>query len=202
MSAKQAPVEAGELLRRGEGRQRIVDAATELFITRGYAATTTRDIALKAGLRQPSLYTHFSVKADILVAVMLQTVRPSVDLSAELAATPDLTALERLERLVDFDVRMLCDGEWNIALLGYLPEVHTEELLSPIRAQHEALRNAYSTLVEGALAEAGRGDDNEVMTDVVMAIVEGVILRRVHDPRVDAARLAPAIREAVRAIVS
>jgi AcrR family transcriptional regulator len=202
MSAEQGPVAPGEALRRGEGRQRIIDAATELFSTYGYAATTTRDIAMKAGLRQPSLYTHFSVKADILIAVMLQTVRPAVDLAEELVATPGVAAVERLERLVEFDVRMLCGGPWNIALLGYLPEIRTEELLTRIRGQHEELRTAYRTLVGAALAETGRADDVDVMTDVIMTIVEGVILRRVQAPDLGADPLAPAIRQAVRRIVS
>ncbi|MFT4082365.1 MAG: TetR/AcrR family transcriptional regulator [Nocardioides sp.] len=191
---------SSEALRRGEGRQRIVDAATELFITRGYAGTTTRDIAMKAGLRQPSLYTHFSVKADILVAVMMQTVRPSVDLAAELTADTGLGGVERLVRLVEFDVRMLCGGPWNIALLGYLPEVRTEEVLGN-RNLYQDLRAAYRALVAGALAESGR-TDVERTTDVVMTLVEGVVLRRVQNPDLDPEELAPAIARAARAIVS
>jgi AcrR family transcriptional regulator len=192
----------GDAVRRGEGRQRIIEAATELFITHGYSGTSTRDIAMKAGLRQPSLYTHFSVKAEILLEVMMQTVRPSLDLAAQLIADEELRPVERLERLVHFDVRMLCGGEWNIALLGYLPEVRTGDLLAPIRGQHEDLRGAYRTLVAGALAETGRDEDLDLTTDVVMTIVEGVILRRVHDPELDPDALAPAITRAVRAIVS
>ena len=192
----------GEALRRGEGRQRIIDAATELFNTRGYSGTSTRDIAIRAGLQQPSLYTHFAVKADILLEVMMQTVRPSIDLAAQLVAAGELQPVERLERLVDFDVRMLYGGEWNIALLGYLPEVRSGDLLSPIRGQHEDLHSAYCTLVAGALAQTGRTDDVDLMTTVVMTMVEGVILRRVHDPDLDLDALAPAVTRAVRAIIS
>ena len=48
----------------------ILDAAAELFTTRGYTATSTRAIADAVGLRQASLYTHFPTKAAILRALL------------------------------------------------------------------------------------------------------------------------------------
>jgi AcrR family transcriptional regulator len=185
------------------GRQRIVEAATELFSTRGYAATTTRDIADKVGIRQPSLYSHFKVKADILVEVELQTFRPTLELFEELTADPGLTARERLGQLVEFDVRMLCSGPWNVALLGYLPEVRNEALAAGMAEHGHELYLAYRQLVGGALAETGRSDaDLETLTEVVFALVDGMILRRVHNPELDGDRLAPAVRAAVLAMVS
>lgn len=55
----------------------ILDAAAELFTTRGYTATSTRAIADAVGLRQASLYTHFSTKAAILVSLLDTTVVPT-----------------------------------------------------------------------------------------------------------------------------
>ena len=40
----------------GDSRQDLLDAAAALFIDHGYAATSTRAIADRAGLRQASLY--------------------------------------------------------------------------------------------------------------------------------------------------
>jgi AcrR family transcriptional regulator len=185
------------------GRQRIVEAATELFSTRGYAATTTRDIADKVGIRQPSLYSHFKVKADILVEVELQTFRPTLELFRQLTADPTLTARQRLARLVEADVRMLCDGPWNVALLGYLPEVRNEALAHGMAEHGHELYAAYRVLVGATLAEAGRSEaDLETSTEVVFSLVDGIILRRVHNPGLDGDRLAPAVRDAVLAMVS
>lgn len=188
--------------RRGSARRRIVEAAAELFSTRGYSATTTRDIAEKVGIRQPSLYSHFSVKADILVEVDLQTYRPTIELFTELTADPTLSDNQRLARLVEFDVRMLCGGPWNVALLGYLPEVrHEAASAGPAGHGHE-LFAAYRTLVRRALAENGRDqDDSALIAEVVFGLVEGIILRRVHNPDLDADRLAPAVRDAVLILV-
>ncbi|MGN6301004.1 MAG: TetR/AcrR family transcriptional regulator [Angustibacter sp.] len=51
--------------------RRIVDAAIEAFAERGYHATTTRDIALGAGLSPAGLYVHYPSKAAVLAQVSL-----------------------------------------------------------------------------------------------------------------------------------
>jgi AcrR family transcriptional regulator len=45
---------------------RLIQAATELFIERGYAATTLADIAVQAGLAPRAVYLRFATKADLL----------------------------------------------------------------------------------------------------------------------------------------
>ena len=47
-------------------RRRVVDAARELFLTRGYVATTMADIAREAGVALQSVYTAGRSKADLL----------------------------------------------------------------------------------------------------------------------------------------
>jgi AcrR family transcriptional regulator len=42
----------------GDGKQRLLDAAQQLFHERGYRAVTMQDIAREMGIRQASLYYH------------------------------------------------------------------------------------------------------------------------------------------------
>lgn len=51
-------------------RQRLIDAAAELFWERGYAATGLSDILEVAGARGGSLYHFFPTKDDLLLAVI------------------------------------------------------------------------------------------------------------------------------------
>ena len=51
-------------------RQRLIDAACELFWERGYAATGLSDILEAAGARGGSLYHFFPTKDDLLLAVI------------------------------------------------------------------------------------------------------------------------------------
>lgn len=62
-SAKQKPASGDRNARRDE----LLEAAAGLFATRGYAATSIRDIAREVGILSGSLYYHFASKEDILL---------------------------------------------------------------------------------------------------------------------------------------
>jgi AcrR family transcriptional regulator len=144
-------------------REQILDAAAELFTTRGYASTSTRAIADAVGVRQPSLYHHFATKDDLLEALLIETVTPSLPVAEALLgrAAPDVAAAAaRLHALALFDGRQLCGTRWNVGVLYLLPELRTERFL-PFQATRERLRQGYlalgadlATLVGGP-AEAG-----------------------------------------------
>jgi AcrR family transcriptional regulator len=51
---------------RSATRRRVVDAARELFLARGYVATTMADIAREAGVALQSVYSAGQSKADLL----------------------------------------------------------------------------------------------------------------------------------------
>lgn len=51
-------------------RERILNAAENVFARYGYMATRVDDIAAAAGIRRPSLFHHFRSKQDLYVTVM------------------------------------------------------------------------------------------------------------------------------------
>jgi AcrR family transcriptional regulator len=51
-------------------RNRVIDAARELFDSQGYQGTTIREIARKAGVSVGSVFTTFASKGEILTQVM------------------------------------------------------------------------------------------------------------------------------------
>jgi AcrR family transcriptional regulator len=60
-----------ETLSKGERTSRaIIDAAYDLIVTQGYAATSMRQIAEKAGLALGGIYNHFSSKEEVFVAII------------------------------------------------------------------------------------------------------------------------------------
>ena len=67
--------------------ERIVDAAAELFAERGYAATTTRAIAERAGVNEVTIFRHFENKAGVLKALGQRFAEQSA--ARSLAALPD-----------------------------------------------------------------------------------------------------------------
>ena len=81
------PAEPG----RESGRAEILAAARRLFMSRGYRAVSTRDIADAVGVTQPALYHHFGGKEALYVAVMedeLATISARLDMAARSEAPP------------------------------------------------------------------------------------------------------------------
>lgn len=66
-------------------RDRILDAAAHVMQTRGFARTTTREIARAAGFSEATLYKHFADKSDLFLAVMHERLPPLGPVLAELA---------------------------------------------------------------------------------------------------------------------
>jgi AcrR family transcriptional regulator len=58
--------------RPAEVRQLLVDAAARVFGRKGYAATTTDDIAREAGVAVSVMYRHFGSKAELFREAVLQ----------------------------------------------------------------------------------------------------------------------------------
>lgn len=51
-------------------KEYIIYIAGELFMEKGFQATSTREIAEKSQIKQPNLYHHFKTKEDIYIAVL------------------------------------------------------------------------------------------------------------------------------------
>jgi AcrR family transcriptional regulator len=66
-----------ELIRQGS-KQKILDAALEVFAKYGYHSTSVSTIAKKAGIAKGLLYNYFKNKEDVLYELMIGMVVPYV----------------------------------------------------------------------------------------------------------------------------
>jgi AcrR family transcriptional regulator len=112
------PRKAPDALDEGNRRQELLRGAARLFRNKGFAATTTRDIAAAAGMQSGSPFYHFESKAALLFAVMEQGMRAALHRQSEVpeSARPD----ERLRGLVrtHFDI-LLGPGSDFIPVMLY-----------------------------------------------------------------------------------
>jgi AcrR family transcriptional regulator len=157
-------------------REEILDVAAELFARQGLAATTTRQIAERVGIRQASLYYYFAGKDEILLELLTQSVRPSLRVAAELESRYPDDPAAALYALALIDVATLTQAPHNIATLYLMPEVQGEEFAS-FRAERAQLQAVYGRL--GQAATEGHGMDGTLTAALLMQLVESVIqLRR------------------------
>ncbi|MGW5924050.1 TetR/AcrR family transcriptional regulator [Nocardia fluminea] len=169
-------------------RAEILDAAAELFTTKGYANTSTRAVADAVGIRQASLYHHFAAKDDILDALLAETVAGPVELAQRMMTEPDDPATQ-LYALALFDVRQLRTARWNLGALYLLPELRTERFVA-FRRRRDELRGHYERLTIASTAAAGACGDARILP---FRLVETVIAIRYDEGAagVDTERVIP-----------
>ena len=68
--ASRKPTRAGARLPRGERREQLLEAASEIYVDRGFHAAGMDEIAERAGVSKPVLYQHFTSKLDLYLAVL------------------------------------------------------------------------------------------------------------------------------------
>ena len=99
------PRKTAEELDDGNRRRKLMDEAARLFLTQGFAATSTRDIAAAVGMHSGSPFYHFESKSALLFAVMNEGMATAVQsqqqaLEALHARHPEASATERLRVLI------------------------------------------------------------------------------------------------------
>jgi AcrR family transcriptional regulator len=177
-------------------REELLAAAAELFTTLGYAATSTRAVAERAGMRQASMYHYVSGKEELLAELLESTVTPSLAYARELLADDTVPAESRLWELCRADVEVLCGGPHNLGGLYLLPEVRAERFAG-FHAVRAELKDTYrqllaATAAGGALAKS----ELELRTDLLFGLIEGVILVHRSDPERPASVFAAAAADA------
>ncbi|WP_137846249.1 TetR/AcrR family transcriptional regulator [Microbacterium sp. 2FI] len=123
--------------RAAETRAAIVAAAREAFVSRGYRATSLRDVAAASGISHPGLLRHFSTKDELLAAVVAQfeADNESLLLESMVADEPGVLNYAAVAR-------------HNAEIPGYLElfAALTGEASTTTHPAHERMRERYARL--------------------------------------------------------
>ena len=95
----------------GATQQRILDAATEVFATRGFTAATMADVVAVSGASIGSIYHHFGGKSELFLAIFEQ-MADAVDRRIDAAMRQ---AGDRLDgrRVFELHVRAYLEAMWD-----------------------------------------------------------------------------------------
>ncbi|MET8730361.1 TetR/AcrR family transcriptional regulator [Streptomyces parvus] len=126
-----------------EAARRLLVAAVDAFAERGYHATTTRDIAGRAGMSPAALYIHFKTKEELLHRISkIGHERALYVLDTE--ADRDGTAAERLAGAVRSFVRWHAERHTTARVVQYeldaLGEEHRTEIVALRRRSDAVVR--------------------------------------------------------------
>jgi TetR/AcrR family transcriptional repressor of mexJK operon len=159
-------VNSVELKRRGRGRPRdpakleaILDAAYDLFLDRGIAATPVDLVAERAGVSKMTVYANFRDKPTLLAAVF--------DHRRKMVRLPDLQVGSNLnlslERLAEF-------GELIVSELTRPELVRETRVMAECAADQSRLANVFYTAGRGELLKRVAAFLKELTERGVLAI--------------------------------
>lgn len=139
-------------------RDRIVDAAADLFYERGFTRTTLDDVAERLGVTKPFIYHSFGSKTALLAEICTRGVQAAlteIEQVQLLGLTPGETLRQFLPRYVAAVLRV----QKKIAI-----NIREEKNLEPADAERlAALRQQFMARIEAVL-RAGR-DCGDVRVD-------------------------------------
>jgi AcrR family transcriptional regulator len=161
-------------------RQRLIDAAVEAFAEKGFAATTTRDIAARAGMSPAAVYVHHDSKESLLFTVSLEGHRSALEV-IERAAASQTDPVERLRAMIyQFSL-------WHAdhSRVGRIVQYEYHALTPEHRAEVATLRRSIERTMQDALADGvdqGVLDVDDVPGTAFSLLSLGVDLVRWFEP--------------------
>jgi AcrR family transcriptional regulator len=126
-----------------DAARRLLLGAVDAFAERGFHATTTRDIASRAGMSPAALYIHYRTKEELLYQISRVGHERSVAILGE-AATVEGTVADRLDFAVRTFVRWHAEHHTTARVVQYelaaLCDEHYAEIVGLRRRTEEVLR--------------------------------------------------------------
>jgi len=184
----------------GQTRERLIEAATMLFLARGYSAVGTREICDRAEVNKGTFYHFFPSKAELAVAVV-ETYGGVLEESFRAIADCPIPAADRLARLFQEPLKINdrckrdsgsvqgCLAGNMIVELGAVDDRVRQGLVGVLGRWEQAVAPIISDLVkDGTIPPVPAADGARAL----IAFLQGLVLlaKAENDPQV-IARFAP-----------
>jgi AcrR family transcriptional regulator len=169
---------------RAETRQRLFEAAAEVFQERGIGAASIDAVSAAAGLTRGAFYSNFASKDALIVAMLEDHVDRSVRHHRELLA--------RHPERADFVNSLRSVERSRQDPLGRAPLLHLELILfvarsprwrSRLRGRLEARRALIGEIIEKLNQRNGPALDPDWASAMLLALEDGFRLHRLIDPQ-------------------
>ncbi len=164
--------ERAEMAQDESVRERLLGAASRLFATKGYAATTVREIVEAAGVTKPVLYYYFGSKEGLFLELMGQVLDYVQVLTTE-ALQAGGSARQRIEALLDRTFTLMVD---NVDVVRVMDSIYygppQGAPFFDFEVVHRAFEDSLRGLVEAGIAsgELSPGDPESVTLALIGAL--------------------------------
>ncbi|CAM3391419.1 MULTISPECIES: TetR/AcrR family transcriptional regulator [Saccharibacillus] len=138
-------------------RERILEAARHLFITKGYRAISMRSIGQHLGYSHGSLYYHFKEKAELFYAIVIEDFGYLSSCLNGVMSGPEIDEFTRTELLLLEFIRFGLDHPHQYEIMFMTRD---EELLAYCRSEQSRCLDLFASIVRGHLSEGLHTEDS------------------------------------------
>lgn len=153
------------------GREKVLDAAAEAFLERGYAATTIDDVADKLGATKGKVYYYFRTKGELYLGLNRRTLERAME-AIEPVLQDSGPASERLYQLAYYHASNLMSPR---GFMRFAAQHLETQLASEGRNLNESakqilkLRAEYEAVFERVIADGVESGEFRTVTPKIMA---------------------------------
>jgi AcrR family transcriptional regulator len=161
-----------------ERRQQILDAAYEVFISKGFAQSTTAEIARTAGIAEGTIYNYFGNKRDLFTELLKSHLLS--DPLAGMMESPVAFDMNMLPGIIEYRLSIFFDNaEVLLLLLGEIqrdPELHRQFIEKVTAPGIRLLKMFLDSKIEQGIV---RKLNAEMVARILPAIMIGLTILRV-----------------------
>jgi TetR/AcrR family transcriptional regulator, cholesterol catabolism regulator len=155
-------------------RRQIEDVASALFSSRGYAATSMRDIAGALDLQGGSLYAHIPSKEAVLAAIVEEAAE-AFHAAVRPVAERGGPAAQRLREMVAAHVRVVTGARERAKVFLFEWTFLGEERREAVRRSRDAYQRYFERVVaEGVAAGELRAADPELAAVFILSAMNAM----------------------------
>ncbi len=143
---------------------RILKAAIELFATKGYAASSIRDIATLVGIEAASIYNHVSSKEELLATIITESTRDGMNSIVEAVESKNGSPIDQLRAATTAHVIYHCRHR-QTAQIGW---AELRALSADRFKEVRVVRDAYEAIFRDTIV-AGVDGGELIDTNVTLA---------------------------------
>ncbi len=170
-----------------ERRRRIIESARRQFARSGFAGTTNREIAERAGITTGAIYHYFRSKLEVYLAVFEETDRLILERYAQVTADPTMSFDQMVAAILEVSSQMNREDESLAAFItsASVDAHRTPDLMASYRGHDRQMVSFFERLVDRGIAE---GSLDPAMRSDAMAAIRVLTIGltwysvRVHDP--------------------
>ncbi len=162
---------------REDSTERLLKAAEECFISKGYRATRTEEIGAKAGLTKGAVYFYFGEKSALLLLLLDRVQARVVTPLAERLKNAEGSPLERIRGFLLQQAKLA--GEEPAMLL--LPIIVTTEFAGSGELPERRVRSGYQRMTELLAQVIAEGQGSGVFRKDISATQQASLILALND---------------------